>query len=69
MPTKTVIFTSLYKFDGNGQRELYSHEYTQMAGRAGRRGLDKIGHVLHCKNLLNAISLSSTSSLSIYWIS
>ena len=51
MPTKTVIFTQLSKFSGNGMRELLSHEYTQMAGRAGRRGIDKIGHVIHCNNL------------------
>jgi superfamily II RNA helicase len=51
MPTKTVLFTDLNKFDGSGMRPLYSHEYTQMAGRAGRRGIDTIGHVIHLTNL------------------
>ena len=51
MPTKTVIFTSFMKFDGNQERMLQGHEYTQMAGRAGRRGMDTVGHVVHMSNL------------------
>ena len=51
MPTKTVIFTAMSKYTSDGNRNLYSHEYTQMAGRAGRRGIDTIGHVIHCNNL------------------
>jgi superfamily II RNA helicase len=50
-PIKTAIFTGLVKYDGAGERYLLSHEYTQMAGRAGRRGIDTIGHVVHCNNL------------------
>lgn len=53
MPTKTVIMSSFSKFNGSGMQYLYPHEYTQMAGRAGRRGLDTIGHVIHCNNMFD----------------
>ena len=52
MPTKTVIFHSLKKHDGIGLRLLNSGEYTQMSGRAGRRGLDEKGNVIiHFKDV------------------
>lgn len=37
-----VAFHSLRKHDGRCFRQLLPGEYTQMAGRAGRRGLDKV---------------------------
>lgn len=46
MPAKTVVFTSVRKFDGVQQRWLTPSEFIQMSGRAGRRGLDDRGIVI-----------------------
>lgn len=46
MPTKTVVFNGIRKHDGTEFRNLLGSEYTQMSGRAGRRGLDEKGMVV-----------------------
>ncbi|KAK0726034.1 RNA helicase-like protein [Lasiosphaeris hirsuta] len=43
LPTRTVVFSGTRKNDGKQFRNLNPGEYTQMAGRAGRRGLDPVG--------------------------
>ena len=45
MPAKSVCFESLRKFDGISFRLMNSKEYFQIAGRAGRRGIDTEGFV------------------------
>ena len=51
MPARTVVFDSIRKHDGTQFRNLNPAEYIQMAGRAGRRGLDTTGTVIIlCKN-------------------
>lgn len=78
MPAKTVVFTSLTKWDGQVSRPLSSGEYIQMSGRAGRRGKDDRGFAMmlvdpklskeECKAMLKgeASALHSSFRLSYY---
>lgn len=64
MPARTVVFDSIEKFDGCEMRTLLPAEYIQMAGRAGRRGLDKTGTVIiMCKNCVPDINTLKTMML------
>ncbi len=76
MPTRTVIFAQTTKFDGTGSRPLRPEEYGQMAGRAGRRGLDSFGTVIiliddetpnehQAKNMIMASPQKISSKLSL----
>jgi ATP-dependent RNA helicase HelY len=46
MPAKTVVIESLWKFSGERHELLTPGEYTQLTGRAGRRGIDELGHAV-----------------------
>lgn len=46
MPARCVVFSGIRKHDGRSFRDLLAGEYTQMSGRAGRRGLDPTGVVV-----------------------
>ncbi|HMC36932.1 MAG TPA: DEAD/DEAH box helicase, partial [Actinomycetota bacterium] len=46
MPAKTVVIEDLWKFSGERHEMLTPGEYTQLTGRAGRRGIDEIGYAV-----------------------
>ncbi|MGH2676335.1 MAG: helicase-related protein, partial [Actinomycetota bacterium] len=53
MPARTVVIESLWKFSGERHELLTPGEYTQLTGRAGRRGIDEKGYavVLHQRDV------------------
>ncbi len=46
VPIRTVLFTTLSKYDGRKVRILSAREFHQIGGRAGRAGFDTIGYVV-----------------------
>jgi len=44
MPARTVVIENLMKFTGEKHEQMTPGEYTQLSGRAGRRGIDELGH-------------------------
>ncbi len=50
MPARTVVIEKLSKFTGEHHEFLTPGEYTQLTGRAGRRGIDEVGYAIACWN-------------------
>ena len=46
MPARTVVIESLMKFTGEKHELMTPGLYTQLSGRAGRRGIDELGHCI-----------------------
>lgn len=50
MPARSTVISSLTKRADEGHRSLTASEFLQMSGRAGRRGMDEVGHVVVLHN-------------------
>lgn len=67
MPARTVLLESLRKWNGSAHVDLTPGEYTQLTGRAGRRGIDSEGHaVVLARDTLEPQSVAALASRRTY---
>jgi ATP-dependent RNA helicase HelY len=67
MPARTVVLEKLEKFNGEARVPITPGEYTQLTGRAGRRGIDVEGHsVIQWVDGLNPQAVASLASRRTY---
>jgi len=67
MPARTVVLERLDKYNGEGRVQLTPGEYTQLTGRAGRRGIDTEGHsVIQWAGNLNPETVSGLAAKRTY---
>ncbi len=63
MPARTVVLERLDKFNGEARVQITPGEYTQLTGRAGRRGIDTLGHsVIQWSGNLDPASVAGLAS-------
>ncbi len=55
MPARSTVISSLTKRADEGHRGLTASEFLQMSGRAGRRGMDEVGHVVVLHNTFESV--------------
>ncbi len=67
MPARSVVLDTLSKWDGSAHADLTPGEYTQLTGRAGRRGIDVEGHAVVVEHgALDPVALAGLASRRTY---